>query len=427
MSEHERQLLGCILIEPSRLAEVTRTVRGRDFADPDMGRLFDLLAALDEAGRPIGDVTVLVPSLREYGELPQTVAGPVALGRLIHDAGSAVHARYHAEAIREAAQRLRAADVARALLEAAEGSQPLAEVLRRADAELSAIGAVRCSATVSAREAALQLVEELGRRPDRMAGVEMGLPPLDAMLGPMAPGELIVVAARPGCGKSALALQAARTVAEDGGRALFVSLEMTAPELARRLLAADGIQISRRRQPDLVSAQAAAGALPKSLELWAPTGARVGEIRAEARLRSAREPLGLLVVDYIGLVTPDDLRQPRHEQVSAITRRLKQLAQELGCAVLACCQLNREADGRQPTLAMLRESGSVEQDADAVVFVHHADGAHGSEPRNVEIIVAKRRNGPTGLVRVEFRPRETRFVPIPQPRHAAFDNWNATA
>jgi replicative DNA helicase len=250
-----------------------------------------------------------------------------------------------------------------------------------------------------------------------------GLAKLDEAMGAMLPGEMVVIAARPGQGKSALGVQIAMHAAERGRPGLIVSLEMRDTELVKRKLCEfaelDSRDVRSGRLSDEHRQQlhdAAQQLTDLPLRLWSPPSATLADIRAVARRAKAKGGLQLLVVDYLGLVRPgsEDRRLPRFEQVQNISAGLKSLSKELNLPVISLCQLNREADQSAPRLSHLRESGAIEQDADLVIFLHHPESpAHiaGEQPyaQTVNVIVAKHRHGQVGKVSLLWHPRETRF------------------
>ena len=236
------------------------------------------------------------------------------------------------------------------------------------------------------------------------------------------PGELGILAARPAMGKTALAMQKALHNARQGRRVLFVSLEMRNRELARRLLCQEAELDSRLLRGRRVDAAARArlqaaheelAGLP--IRLWDPASATLAEIRGVARHMRATGGLYLLIVDYLGLIKPsaDSKRLQRHEQVQQTSAGLKELAKELCIPVLALCQLNREADGEEPRLSHLRESGAIEQDADMVLLLHHPEreqSKSGNQKKRIAyLIIGKHRHGETGRIKLQWHPSETRF------------------
>jgi replicative DNA helicase len=257
-------------------------------------------------------------------------------------------------------------------------------------------------------------------------GIDTDFVDLDRLCGGLHNGELVILAARPSMGKTAFALNIAENVAVKGHvPVLFVSLEMSSSELGRRLLSSHAKVNGHRFRSDSLTNEdiqkllAASGALSSApLVVDATPSRTVSEIAAVARRMKRRQGLGLVAIDYLQLIEPDNPKDNRQEQVARIARRLKHLARELRVPVLCLAQLNRQAEegrGNKPRLSHLRESGAIEQDADVVMFVHREEYyADGEEERarvagEAEIIVAKQRNGPTGEVKLTWLHKYTRF------------------
>lgn len=410
--ESERGLLAAAIVDPSQLARVADIVAPADFADPDLGRLFEALQQMHDAGLPIGDALVLVPELKRL-QIPESVRTPAFLGRLVVDGGAhSPHAVFYAQQVRRAAtlRRLQALGQTLAVRASDAGADP-ADITAWLDAQLSGLGHHIPDPPRLVDDLAAELLTQL-REPHHGGGILTGLPSHDLAAGGWMRGELIVLAARPGVGKTSLAMQIAWHNVNEGRPVLFVSLEMTGRELVARILCGlAGVDSRRLRSAALDSAnlkkmqQAAVqvGGLP--LRVWSPPMATAARIRGVAKQAAATDGLDLLVVDYIGLVRPADSRRPRHEQIGEVSASLKALAKELSCPVLALCQLNREADGYEPRLSHLRDSGSIEQDADIVLFVHRDD----TDKSAARLIVAKHRHGDTGSIPLIWDAARTRY------------------
>jgi replicative DNA helicase len=253
-----------------------------------------------------------------------------------------------------------------------------------------------------------------------------GIADLDWRLnGGLRAGQLALLAARPGVGKSGLAMSIAYDLGVRRGRSVgVVSLEMSRDELLQRLVAMHtGVDtrrvegLVRRGDPALVGALAALADAPIAIEDSAML--TVMDVRSKARRLAAQRPLDLLIVDYLQLLIGDSSAQNRVDEVSRISRQLKLLARELGCPVLALSQLSRAVEQRAskvPQLSDLRDSGSLEQDADIVLFIYREEGEGGATPGVAEIHVAKQRNGPLGAVGVRFDAPTTRFANQEQRR-----------
>jgi replicative DNA helicase len=270
---------------------------------------------------------------------------------------------------------------------------------------------------------AVDYIDMLMNRSGELTGVPSGYAALDKETGGFQPGDLIILAARPAMGKTALALNIARNAAIDHGKKMAIfSLEMTARSLVLRLLSAEAQVDFSTFRSGLFSTEAharlmtAASRLAEA-EIWIDdTGAAtVLEIRAKARRMHAQQGLDMVVVDYLQLAHGNKNLASREQEISEISRGLKGLAKELNIPVLALSQLNRgpetRKDDKRPMLADLRESGAIEQDADIIAFIYR-DIVYNKETEYdnlAELIIAKQRNGPTGTVKLEFEGRYARF------------------
>ena len=404
----ERGLLAAVVKDPRTMDAAARAVCGSDFHDGENGRLFDALAVLHDARKPIGDFIVVVPALKEMGVATWTAA---MLAELLQE-GIPSNAGYYAQQVKRCAESRRQIDVASEILRSAYSGADPHEVAASAIGQLESRRG-ECGQPRSLGSVVADVLEGLNDSGQPSRGLMTGIYSVDQAFGVMMPGELVVLAARPGIGKSSLAMQIAIHNARQGRSVLFVSLEMTEEELALRQLCSVA-KVNQRRvrcsgsidkeeRQRLIAAGSELHSLP--FELWAPPRANTSAIRGACRLTQRTKGIDLLVVDYVGLVTPTDSKRPRHEQIGAVTAALKATAKELGVPVLALCQLNRDAEGKEPTLAMLRDSGSVEQDSDAVIFLHRKC----RDQEMTDLIIPKNRHGPEGKLGLRFIGTETRF------------------
>jgi replicative DNA helicase len=406
----EWQVIGIIMQEP-RLRGKTSFLTGKDFIDYEAGAIFDAIIDLADAGKPVSDLAFLIPELKAMGKLTGETARAV---RRAAEHAITSNLIFYAEQIRNSAALRELVIVGGQLSQdaTAAGADPN-DVRQRHEARLSAIGYGTDVAQVkSAGEVADEVLSDL-RSPQPRRCIYTGLSSVDSAIGGWHAGELIVLAARPGCGKTAFALQVATHNAHAERGVFFVTLEMKDRELIKRVLSSesgvDGRLLRTRttNDSDMQLLEAAANELRATpFHLFDPARVTTKQIRGAAKHQAAKSGLSLLVVDYIGLVRPDDPKKPRHEQVAAVTADLKSLAKELAIPVLALCQLNREADGQVPALSMLRESGAIEQDADLVLFLHRDQNDLG----NVLFIVAKHRHGDTGQLKLGWDGPTTRFI-----------------
>lgn len=407
--QNERVLIGSALLDLS-VTDRLPDIRQEHFADPVLGKLWTMARELNDGGHK-SDIVLIRGEIEKRGiEIPSA-----DLLKLFSEVPSTAHARFYADNVSEAA-RLRAigeivTDAANSIQDATRNSSSiLADLDGRLETLRAGAASEKCQ---SIGETARQIVADLDK-PASQIMAATGLYLLDDTLGGLRAGEMVVIAARPGCGKSSLAMQTALHNAEKGRPVLFVSLEMTARELVARTLAGDArISATHLRLGDIEQGerkeleQAANRVLPFPLTIADPASASLAYIRAVARSHKARGGLSLLVIDYLSLIQPADRRQQRWEQVSDISRSIKRLAKELACPIIALQQLNRDAADKAPQLSHLRESGSIEQDADSVVLLHLTGKQ--SDQIDAQIIVAKNRHGQTGKIKAVFDATRTRF------------------
>lgn len=425
--EAERGVVGAILLDPRLCDDVAMHVRPEDFYLDRHRRIFRRLLDMNAESSGI-DLTLLVERLRETGELVE-VGGEAYLAELMSSVQVTAHAAYYAKIVQQNAIRRQLIETCENLLNDAYAPevQPK-ELVAKAEERIFAINDQRSAGRLENMHDLMQDVFHLidARASGEVDGVSTGFIDLDHMLGGLHGSELIILAARPSMGKTALATNIADYVAVEAKEpVLFFSLEMAKTELALRMLCARG-RISGEHlrgalsQKDQRNFNMAASALSEAPLYIDDTSSRtVTEIGAVARRLKRQEGLGLIVIDYLGLIEPDNSSDPRQEQVAKIARRLKGLARELNVPVLCLSQLNRMTEmskDNRPRLSHLRESGAIEQDADVVMFVHREEYYHTkeeAEEKNLrglaEVIVAKQRNGPVGDVKLAWMSRFTLF------------------
>ncbi len=423
----EEALIASLLKDPSKMDLVAPQLGGGDFDNKDLGKLYEALVSLHDAGKAIGDAYVLGRDLRGLG-VPDSVGSIAALAKLL-DRGVVGHEAYYVQQIRAAATLKRYQQTAIDLLTRTQApdAEP-ADVRRWLDAQLQTADARQQAEVRNIGEIAGDVLQDIDTAQTNPRGVFTGIYTYDLGCGPLMPGEQNILAARPGEGKTALACQIAHRTAAKGRPVLFVTIEMKQRQLVNRMMCglagvdsrdvrAGNINDAERQR--LIVAQQSLREIP--LHIWDPPQPTVAEIRGVAKLQQARGGLDLIVLDYIGLVRPANAKEPRHEQVRVISAALKAMAKELDVALLTLCQLNREADGARPSLGMLRDSGAIEQDADAVHFLHPG------EDNGVELVVPKHRYGPRAQLGLTFNRKRGLFEdPNAPQRTAVFDDWNAS-
>ncbi len=421
----ERALLSCILLDESQVARVCGIVSGSQFADEQLGQLFDLVIDRVDAGQPIEPAAMLEDSRRIFGK-----ATAATLGELVSDAGGTHHAAYYAEKVAEASRnQLSKATLTEAL---ALYDQPLASRTEIGNVIELALRQLRERAELNevtkAYDAGLELVDtlvDLSAKPRRP--IMFGIENIDRTVGGILPGELMTIAARPGGGKSTEAMQIARRTAERGRPVLFVSAEMTRLELIGRVLCGATETDARLIRQGKATAETLKALMKanEELETWPlfiadPPSVTVAQIRAMAKLQKARTGLDLVVVDYLGELEPADAKQDRRHQIGQMASDLKRLAKELEVAVIVLSQVNRGAQKDVPTLASLSESAVIEHVSDVVAFIHRQPGEGPNDPDEWKLIIAKHRHSSTGMFSIEFNHRRMEFTD-PSPNYS----WNA--
>jgi replicative DNA helicase len=421
--EAEESVLGAMMLSGEAIADVVELVKPDDFYKSANAKIFDTLRSLYARGDPVDAITA-VEELRRRAMLEE-IGGHLYIHELVEQVPTPGAAANYAKIVSQHAllRRLISAaadiiDLAYAVPEdpeqvADEAEQRIYDVARHDDKEQ--IASLR-----DLVDQAMTDLEKIQNRESAFAGVPTGFRDLDALTSGMQPGNLIVVAARPGVGKSSFVTNLARNVAVEGREpvAMF-SLEMSRWEIGMRLLCAearvpwDSIRNKRVGADDWGRIVQAAEMLHDApLSIVDSGNVTIVDIRAKARRLSARrQGLGLIIVDYLQLMSHHRRVDNRQQEIAEISRSLKLLAKELEIPVIAVSQLNRDPERRQdkrPQLSDLRESGAIEQDADVVMFIHRDD----SDPAKkglADLIVAKHRNGPTDSIPLTFLPHLTQF------------------
>ncbi len=428
--EAEESLLGAMMLSRDAItAAVEARVDEADFYKPAHGHIFTAIMGLYGQGEPVDPVTV-AEELRR-AELLEPLGGRPALMRIQGGTPASANASHYARIVGELALLRRLIAVAGEIAESAY-SQPddVTETVDRAEARIFEVAEKRVAESMvrifdTVTETVNQL-ETMYHEDGAVTGVPTGYTDLDALLLGVQPSNLVIVAARPGMGKTSFALGAASNVAIATRRpVIFFSMEMGAVELTKRMLSSEARVEARKLQTgnltdaDWTRLSTAMGHLGEApLYIDDNPHCTVMEMRAKARRIKARHgDLGMIVVDYLQLMSSPGKVESRQNEVAELSRGLKILARELDCPVVALAQLNRQLEYRQdkrPMLADLRESGSIEQDADLVLFIYREDKYdQETEKQGVaEIIVAKHRNGPVGSINLRFFDGTARFADL---------------
>ena len=440
--EAEMGVIGSVLLLPEVSDEIA-SLRPDDFYDDANRKIYERLREMHDTGEKI-DITLLVSKLRTAGEY-EKVGGAAYLAKLSASVPNAAHAVYYADIVTEKAVfRKLIASSTEILKDSYEQTSSAKELCAQAEQKIFAIMDGRSSQSVHSisdvLHEAMDRMEARLRDDYETGSAESGFTQFDEMTGGLHSGELIILAARPSMGKTALAMNIGEYVSINQKLpVLFVSLEMSGIELADRMLCSLARVNGHRLRNGTISADDRERLIRKANEIsQAPLfvddspSRTVSEIAAAARRIKRREgSLGMIVIDYLQLIEPDNSRDPRQEQVAKIARRLKGIARELEVPLLCLSQLNRQAEDskdHRPRLSHLRESGAIEQDADVVMFVHREEYYHRGDEKaqfagQAEIIIAKQRNGPIGDVELTWEADFTRFSDRAPERHNEFDDY----
>jgi replicative DNA helicase len=421
--EAEESVLGAMMLSGEAIATVVEAVKADDFYRPAHQRLFGAILSVYSRGEPVDAITVVEELKREH--LLEGIGGPLYVYNLVESVPTPASAGYYARIVAdnallrrliEAASRIksRAYEVPEDPRKAADEAEGLIYAVSRGD-ETEQV--VSLHELVDESMAALEHIQQ---RDSAFAGVPTGFVDLDSLLSGLQKSNLIVIAARPGVGKSSFVTNVARNVAVDAGApvAMF-SLEMSRFEIGMRLLCAEArvawekVRSGRVATEEWTRIVEAAEVLHEAPLFIVDSGnVTIVDIRAKARRLKSKQGLGLIIVDYLQLMSSHMRTENRQQEIAEVSRSLKLLAKELEVPVIAVSQLNRNPESRadkRPQLSDLRESGAIEQDSDIVMFIHREDTDDPTVKGKADIIVAKHRNGPTQTVPLTFLPHLTLF------------------
>lgn len=421
----EKAVLGSILQSPRALQDVVSIVKPGDFYDPKNEEIFAVALKLFADGEPVEPLSVLSELARE-GRATK-IGGATYLHGLIESVPTVANVGFWAGKVAESAQLRRIAELSTRLQVASTtGGANASEIIASAYAEIDRLNGAEGnrSVAVAAQDSfnsAVNLLDEL-QRTQGQHGVMTGFKDLDHVLAGLRPGQVITVAARPGYGKSTLAMDFCRNAAiKEGKTALYFTLEMNHAELMLRIISAQcQVDMGRMRTGTMTDdewqriMQRSQQIQNSNLFIDDSPGITPGEIKAKARRIKSQFGLDIIVVDYLQLLNSSGRVESRQQEVSQFSRAMKLLAMELEVPVIQVSQLNRNVDSRsdkRPQLSDLRESGSIEQDSDVVLLIHREDQSDPDSPRagEADVIVAKQRSGPTGEVPLAFQGQYSRF------------------
>lgn len=443
--EAEKALLGSIMIRPEVMHEVTDIIHERSFYSDRHRMIWSVMMELHTKGTPI-DLLSLSARLKEKDLLEQC-GGMSYLTELVQGVPSSTNAKYYGEIVQKK-------HIMRDLISASEfvgelgfdEAGDLDELLDRAEKKIFEVtnftGTHKFVALKDTLVEAWDRIDHLHRTKDELRGVPTGFQGLDNKLAGFQKSDLIILAARPSMGKTSLALDIARKAAIDHKVPVGIfSLEMSSQQLVDRMLSAESqVEAWKLRTGHNLSIEHDFKAIRDAMDRLSNAPIYIDDqpannilkMRAVARRLKSEKGLGLIVVDYLQLMVPTQARHADNmvQQVTEISRSLKQLARELEVPVLALSQLSRavEQRGGQPRLSDLRDSGSIEQDADVVMFIHREDkyDKDSAKPNIAKILIEKHRNGPTGMVELYFDEKKTTFISVEKSDFGDFDANGST-
>jgi len=432
--DSEKALLGSIMLRPEALYDIMDVLKGETFYAEKHRIVFDSILDLFSKKEPI-DILSLSTRLKEKNVL-DSIGGSSYLAELVNAVPSSANAKHYSDVVHKKYVLRNLIDASNRVSEIGyDEAEDLDVTLDRAEKEIfSATSLTSNQKFTSLKEmlpVSFERLERLHRSKEEIRGIPTGFPALDNKLAGFQKSDLIILAARPSVGKTALALDIVRqTALQNQTPVCFFSLEMSAQQLVDRMLSAESRVDSWKirtgkitSDDDFTLISEAMGRLSKApIFIDDQAGNNAIKMRSTARRIKSEHGLGLIVVDYLQLMIPNRATDSMVQQVTEISRSLKGIARELDVPVLALSQLSRavEQRGGKPRLSDLRDSGSIEQDADVVIFIHREQNDDGGgKKQNAEILIEKHRNGPTGKVDLYFDADKTTYLSIDQNMPAA--------
>ncbi len=431
--EAEKATLGAILMSPDALLTVSRILSPDDFYKNANKKIYQAMLNLDSQSSSNVDILTVIQELKRIGEL-DNAGGAAYVSSLTSEVPTTANVEYYAQIVQDNSIRRALIQTSNEIIAGAfNDTVSTGAMLEDAERKIFNITEKNHStdyvAVKNLVSPAFDIISHRMGTKTECTGIPSGYTDLDSLTNGFQNSELIVIGARPSVGKTALALSMAANMAgKYKKRVGFFSLETDGMALMQRLLAGEARVNSHRIQSGFLTTNEfsklgkAGDVLFKSpLFICDTPNMRLIDLRTEARKLKAKEKIEIIFIDYIGLISSENKDLPRHEQVAEVSRSLKQLARELKIPVIVLAQVKREVESRKderPALSDLRESGSIEQDADLVLFLHRKKKKEGDEEQDtsagkeVDVIIAKNRNGPIGEVKLMFLPAYTRFEPV---------------
>ncbi len=438
--EAEASLLGALLIDTDAIVKIADSVRPGDFYDERHRYIYEAIKKLYDLHSPV-DVLTLADELKNQGRL-QDIGGPSYLTELTNFVPTAAHVTQYAEIVSTKSLRRRLIKASQDILEYGYNeSESLQDLIEQAETRLFEVSQQHVKQDIVSMEQILSesfdRLDELHKDKGTIRGVPTGYRDLDAILAGLQRSDLFILAARPSMGKTAMVLNLAHNVAVKAGQPVLIfSLEMSKEQLVDRVLAKESgvnawnLRTGNLTDDDFEKISHAMGPLSEAQILIDDTpGITVSDMRTKARREAHQRPLGLIIVDYLQLMSGGSRfagEGNRVQEISEISRGLKGIARELNVPLIALSQLSRSVESRNPQipqLSDLRESGSIEQDADVVAFLYREEYYNpDTERKNImDVLIKKHRNGPTGTVELYFDREKQRISSLDTKHSSPFD------
>jgi replicative DNA helicase len=428
-AEAEASLLGALLIDSDAIVKIADVLSAPDFYDKRHQRIYEAIIQLYESHAAV-DVLTLADKLKNNGYL-DSIGGPAYLTELTNFVPTAAHVEQYADIVAQKAMRRRLIAASKEIVDLGyDESKQLRALIEEAEVKLFDVSQQHVKQDIVSLETVLaesfDRLDDLHKDKAKVRGVPTGFKDIDGTLAGLQPSDLVILAARPSMGKTALALNIAHNVAVKAGQPVLIfSLEMSKEQLVDRLLSIESgvdawaLRTGNLTDTDFEKIGHAMGTLSEAqIYIDDSPAITVSDLRTKARREAHKHPLGLIIVDYLQLMSGGSRfggdYSNRVQEISEISRSLKGVARELHVPVLALSQLSRSVESRSPQipqLADLRESGSIEQDADVVAFIYREEYYSPETDRKglADIFIKKHRNGPTGNVELRFENERQRF------------------
>ena len=424
--EAEKSVLGAAMLSEEALGEVAETVRPDDFYDKNHKEIFEAILDLNRKSLPV-DVLTVSEELKKRGSL-NMVGGRAYVASLSSSTPTTSNAPEYARIVSEKAAIRRLISAADGIVDKGyDGGMAASQMIDFAEREIFEISQSRQKGKYTHIQEALlsnlDAIDKASQMEDGLTGITTGFADLDAKTSGLQKSDLIILAARPAMGKTAFALSLARNAAVKGNASVMIfSMEMAKEQLSQRLLSMESkVELQKLKKGNLdrrdwedinIAMDVLSGT---NIHIDDTAGISIMEMKSKCRRLKAEKGLDLVVIDYLQLMNPEGKADSRTQEISVLSRNLKLLARELDCPVLVLSQLSRAPETRtdhRPMLSDLRESGSIEQDADIVIFLYrdeYYNKENTEKPGECEVIVAKHRSGPTGTIDVSWIERYTQF------------------